>query len=67
MWLKAILNTRTRGKESIIEKLTDRKDMCTPHDDDAKWVDMFRDTVFVDGVNGGDELDKHLVIEARKT
>ena len=25
------------------------------------------ETVFVDDVNGGDELDKHLVIEARKT
>ena len=27
---------------------------------------MFRDTVFVDDVNGGNELDKLLVIEARK-
>ena len=52
---------------SIVEKLADRKDMCTPHDDDAKWADMFRDTDIVDYVNGGDELDKHLVIEARKT
>ena len=53
--------------KSIVEKLADRKDMCTPHDDDEKWADMFRDTVFVDDVNGGNELDKHLVIEARKT
>ena len=51
---------------SIVEKLADRKDMCTPHDDE-KWADMFRDTVFVGDVNGGNELDKHLVIEARKT
>ena len=28
---------------------------------------MSRDTVFVDEVNGGNELDKNLVIEARKT
>ena len=28
---------------------------------------MFRDTVFVDDVNGGNELDMNLVIEARKT
>ena len=41
--------------------------MCTPHNNDEKWADMFRDTVFVDDVNGGDELDKNLVIEARKT
>ena len=47
---------------SIVEKL-----VCSPHDDDEKWADMFRDTVFVDDVNGRDELDKHLVIEARKT
>ena len=52
---------------SIIENLADRKDMCTPHDDDEKWADMFRDTVSVDDVNGGNELGKHLVIEARKT
>ena len=52
---------------SIVEKLADRKDMCTPHDADEKWADMFRDTVFVDDVNGGNELDKPLVIEARKT
>ena len=52
---------------SIIEKLADRKDMCALHDDDEKWADMFRDTVFVDDVKGGNELDKHLVIEARKT
>ena len=50
----------------VVEKLADRKDMCALHDNDAKWADMFRDTVFVDYVNGG-ELDKHLVIEARKT
>ena len=47
---------------SIIEKLADQKDMPTPHDDDEKWADMFRDTVFVDDVDGGNELDKHLVI-----
>ena len=52
---------------SIIENLADLKDMCTPHDDDEKWADMCRDTVFVDDVNGGSELDKHLAIEARKT
>ena len=52
---------------SIIETLADWKDMCIPHDDDEKWADMFRDTVFVDDVNGGKELDKHLVIQARKT
>ena len=52
---------------SIVEKLAGRKDMCTPHDDDEKCADMFRDTVFVDDVNGGNELDKHLVIGARKT
>ena len=49
---------------SIIENLADRKVMCTPHDDDEKWADTFRDTVFVDDVTGGSELDKHLVIEA---
>ena len=48
---------------SIVEKLADRKDMCN----DEKWADMFRDTVFVDDVSGGNEMDKHLVIEARKT
>ena len=26
---------------SIVEKLADRRDMCTPHDDDEKWADMF--------------------------
>ena len=52
---------------SIIEKLADRKDMLTPHDDDAKWADMFRNTVLVDDLNGGNELDKHLLIKARKT
>ena len=52
---------------SIIEKLADRKDMCTPHNDDEKFADMFRDTVFVDDVNGGNELDNNLVIEAGKT
>ena len=51
---------------SVVEKLADRKDMCTPQNNDEKWADMFRDTVFVD-VNGGNELDKNLVIEARKT
>ena len=51
---------------SIIEKLSDRKEMCTRLDDDAKWAGMFRDTLFVDDVNGGNVLDKHLVIEARK-
>ena len=39
---------------SIIENLADRMDMGTPHDDDEKWADMFRDTSLVD-VNGGDE------------
>ena len=52
---------------SIIEKLNDWKDMCTPHNDDEKWADMFRNTVFVDDVTGGNELDKNLVIEAGKT
>ena len=52
---------------SIIESLADQKNMCTPHNDDEKWADMFRDTVFVDNVNGGNELDTHLVIEVRKT
>ena len=52
---------------SVIEKLADRKGLCTPHNDDEKWADLFRDTVFVDDVNGGNELDKNLVIEARKT
>ena len=47
---------------SIIESLADRKDMCTSHSDDEKWAHMFRDTVFVDNVNGGNELDTHLVI-----
>ena len=28
---------------------------------------MMRDTVFVDDVNGGKKLDKHLVVVARKT
>ena len=46
---------------------TDRKDVCTPHDDDEKWADMFGDSVIADDVNGGKELDKNLVIEARKT
>ena len=31
---------------SIIEKLADPKGTCTLHDGDAKWADMFRDTVF---------------------
>ena len=52
---------------TVVEKLADRKDMCTPHNNDEKWADMFRDTVFVDDVNGGNELDRNLVIEARKT
>ena len=51
---------------NVIEKLTDRKDTCTPHNNE-KWADMFRDTVFVDNASGGNELDKNLVIEARKT
>ena len=37
---------------SIIQKLADQKDMFTLHDDD---------------VNGGNGLEKHLVMEARKT
>ena len=52
---------------NVIEKLADRKGMCTPHDNDEKWADMFRDTMCVDDVNDGNELDRNLVIEARKT
>ena len=49
---------------SIIENLAHWKRMCTPHDDDEKWADVFRDTVFVDDVKDGNELHK---IEARKS
>ena len=57
---------REKNEEVIIEKLTDRKDMSTPHGDE-KWADKFRNTVFVGDVNGGIERHKHMVIEARKT
>ena len=60
-----ILNMNHENVTGIVEKLADRKDMCTQHDDDEKWADTFGDTVFVDDVNGGNELDKHL--EDRKT
>ena len=54
--------TTARSRQSIIAK-----NMPSPHNDDGKWADMFRNIVFADDVNGGNELDKHLVIEDRKT
>jgi hypothetical protein len=38
---------------------------CTPHEEEA-WQDLYEDIKFYDDVNGGEELDKDKVIEARQ-
>ena len=58
---------KTEDVTRVMEKLADREGMDTPHEDSEKWADIFKNTVFIDDVNGGHELDKEKVIEARMT
>jgi hypothetical protein len=50
----------TRVLYKIIEA-----ERCTPHEDE-EWQELYEGIRFYDDVNGGEELDKDKVIEARK-
>ena len=57
----------TRVMDKIQKTVQDYEErgMCSPHEDD-QWRELYRGVTFYDDVNGGLELDKDKVIEARK-
>ena len=58
-------DTKTLDVTEVVSKLAEREDMETPHDDE-KWNDLYKDVTFYDDVNEGKELDKDMVMKARK-